>query len=301
MSFDHIQFGFRYSAALTNPKRYRLLKNPRWIGHSQADLVIDILTELMNRPHAHASNLVIVGNAKSGKTAILQRFFDLFGDPHSNDETQVIKPVIRAGLRPTNRLNPTPDEKGLYASILECFWCPYQINDPTAALRKQAIQSLRRVQCRILFVDDFQHFLKGTTAQRRKVVNAIRSLSDELAIPVVLTGTEETLSMLHTSPKQSLRFPVVRLPRMELNAEFQKWLANFESMLPLRKKSGLSHLPIALALLSISEGNLGSLRDFLIGCAKNAIKDGSEAITLNIIEASAAARRSTSSSPCENA
>ena len=279
MNHDHLHPEFRFVMALSDAERIEFLDRPRWIGYPQADRILDTLKGLMNKPEKpRMPNLLIVGDPNNGKTTIVRRFYDLCGQSYVDEEPQAIKPVLLA------QAPPSADEKGLYASILECFLAPYRPTDPALKLRYQVVHLMRRTKCRILLIDEFHSFLTGTPLKQREVMNAIKFLCNELAIPIVGIGTGEAVRVLHTDPQHASRFPVVRLPRWELNVEFRRLLAGFELVLPLKKKSGLSDLPIASALHAISEGNLGNLHTLLMECAREAIRDGSEAIAVGMIQ-----------------
>ena len=74
------------------------------------------------------------------------------------------------------------------------------------------------------------------------------------------------------------------LPAWELNVDFQRLLAGFEKILPLKLRSNLHAPELAQRLYTISEGNTGNLHRLLIECAVEAIKSGKEQIDKTIVE-----------------
>lgn len=278
-SYVHVHPDFRHILGLSDKERIEFMDQPRWIGHKTAQQILDTLQGLMHKPvRPRMPNLLIVGDPNNGKTTVVRRFRDLCGQGYVNDDAEPVKPVILA------EAPPSADEKGLYISILERFFTPYRASDPPSKLRYQVIHLLRMCHTRVLIIDEFHSLLTGSPIKQREVMNTIKLLCNELAIPIIGVGTREAVRVLHTDPQHASRFDVMTLPLWELNQDFQRLLAGFEKVLPLKKPSKL-HIPEFASLLhTISEGNTGNLHRLLIECATEAIKSGIEQIDKSIIE-----------------
>lgn len=281
-AYGHIHKDFREVVNLPDSERIAFLDAPRWIGYERAQLILETLHGLMLKPkRPRMPNLLIVGDSNNGKTTLIHRFHALCGQGFVDENVDPVKPLIVA------QSPPSADEKGLYVSILEQFWAPYRASDSTTKLRYQVVHQLRLCQSQILVIDEFHSLLTGTATKQREVMNAIRLLCNELAIPIVGVGTRDAVRVLHTDPQHASRFDVLPLPLWELNADFQRLLAGFERVLPLKKPSQLSAPEMATALHSICAGNLGDLHRLLVACAEAAIKSGTEQITAQIIRSNA--------------
>jgi hypothetical protein len=254
----------------------------RWVSYRAARQIIDTLQGLMHKPaRPRMPNLLIVGEPNNGKTTVVRRFQELCGKGYVDDDADPVKPVIVA------EAPPSADEKGLYISILERFWAPYRASDSTAKLRYQVIHLMRRVRCRLLIIDELHSLLTGSAVKQREVMNTIKLLCNELAIPIVGVGTREAVRVLHTDPQHASRFDVVSLPSWELKEDFQRLLLRFEKVLPLKQRSHLYRPQMAATLHTISEGNLGNLHRLLVECAAEAIRKGAEQITPEIVQGKA--------------
>jgi hypothetical protein len=278
-SYEHIHSDFRHIMGMSDKERIEFMDQPRWIGYKTAQQILDTLQGLMHKPvRPRMPNLLIVGESNNGKTTIIRRFSDLCGQGYVNDDAEPVKPIILA------EAPPSADEKSLYISILERFFTPYRASDPVSKLRYQVIHLFRACHVRILVIDEFHSLLTGSPVKQREVMNAIKLLCNELAIPIVGVGTREAVRVLHTDPQHASRFDVLTLPLWELNQDFQRMLAGFEKVLPLKKSSKLHTPELASLLHTISEGNTGNLHRLLIECATEAIESGKEQIDKPIIE-----------------
>lgn len=278
-SLEHIHTDFRHIMLLSDQERLEFLDEPRWIGYKTAQQIMETLQGLLHKPQRpRMPNLLLVGDPNNGKTTIVRRFSDLCGQGYVNENADPVKPIILA------EAPPSADEKGLYMSILERFFTPYRASDPVSKLRYQVIHLFRACHVRMLIIDEFHSLLTGSAVKQREVMNAIKLLCNELAIPIVGVGTREAVRVLHSDPQHASRFDVLSLPAWELNQDFQRLLAGFEKVLPLKKPSRLHEPELASLLYAISDGNLGNLHRLLVECAKQAVISGKEQIDKSTID-----------------
>ena len=279
MDVEHLLPEFRHVAGWGAEERIRFMAEPRWIEYPRARSILETLKRMLDLPkRPRMPSLLIVGEPNNGKTTLVRTFQEQHGQGYVNDEDEPVKPVIIA------EAPPVADEKGLYISILERFSAPYRESSAANALRMKAIRMLRYCHTKMLIIDELHSLLTGTSRQQRLVMNALKLLCNELAIPIIGVGTREAVQVLHTDPQHASRFDVAELAVWKGDAEFQSLVASFERVLPLRKSSGIHQPELVAPIYSICGGNIGNLHRLLVECASEAIRSGSEQIDKDIVE-----------------
>lgn len=276
---SHIDPAFRHILGFSDRDRINFIDYPRWVDYPVANKIITALRDLMDKPQKpRMSNLLIVGPPNNGKTTIIRRFSELYGESTVDDNEEPIKPVLVA------EAPPSADEKALYISILERFHAPYRATDPSSKLRYQVIHLFRHCHVRLLVIDEFHSLLTGSAIKQREVMNALKLMCNELSVPIIGVGTPEAVRVLHTDPQHASRFDIMSVPHWTAGVDFQRLLAGFEMILPLKKPSNISSRELAPKIFALSDGNIGNVHRLLMECAKAAIQKGTEQITPDIIE-----------------
>lgn len=276
---DHLHPDFRPVLELSDRERILFMGEERWISYPAANKVLDTLRSLIEMPkRLRMPNLLIVGDSNIGKTSIVEHFRKAHAVGYVDENADPVRPVIVA------EAPPSADEKAMYVAILDKLWMPFRINDTKLALRYQLLHSFRELKVRMLIIDELHSLLTGSTLRQKEVMNALKSLCNELAIPIVGVGTMEAVKVLHTDPQHASRFDVIKLEVWKLDSDFQRLLKAFEAILPLKRPSGLFKPDKARLIHSISGGNTGDAHKLLMACATEAIKTGKEQIDSELLE-----------------
>lgn len=280
--YPHLLESTQALLPLSKEERIQYLHQDRWIGYDRATKIIAVLEDLLTQPRKiRPLSLLLIGEPNNGKTTIIREFHQQHHTESSRDPVtdllEVIKPAILI------EAPPTADDKALYMAMLDYFFVPFRPTDPKAALRYQLVHLLRKFKTKMLIIDEIHNFLSGTAIKQREVMNTLKSLSNELKISIVGVGTKDAVRVLHTDSQHASRFDVEDLPKWDLDLDFRNLLVSYERLLPLKKESNLSMRQSATLLHDISSGNLGDLNRLLIECAKDAILNGSEQITIETI------------------
>jgi hypothetical protein len=263
---------------LPDIERIDRIRGARWIGYTGAKEILDKLQDLLTHPKLHRMpNLLIYGDTNNGKTMIVNRFHKQHAAYDNPNGEGAVVPVLLI------QCPPVPDEGRFYNAVLEAVFSPYKASDRPDKKQFQTIQMLRRIQLKVLILDEIHNLIAGNLNKQRHFLNTLKYLGNELQIPIVGVGTKDALVALQAAPEVANRFEPAHLPRWDMNDDYLKLLASFERMLPLKKASNLIETEIAIKLLSMSEGLLGELSTILVKTAVKAVKSGGEQITVKLL------------------
>lgn len=278
-SYSHLNDSAIEALTLSDAERIHKIRSERWIGYPKAKQILAKLEDLLIYPRTHRMpNLLVVGDTNNGKTMLAQRFMNLHPADDNPDGDGIIAPVLLV------QAPPVPDEGRFYNAILEMLFAPYRPSERVDKKQFQVIKLLRYIGLKVLVIDEIHHILAGNMNRHKAFLNVIKYLGNELQISIVGVGTKDAFRALQTDPQLSNRFEPVTLPRWEMDHDFQRLLASFERMLPLKQPSGLAQQELASTLFAMSEGYIGELSRLLSDASALAINSGTEQISLKLLQ-----------------
>jgi hypothetical protein len=270
----HLRPEARHLALLPAAERLAGMPANRWIGYTRANQAITLLGRMLacEPGRIRPRNLLIVGATNNGKTAIAERFLrDHPQRPSENGEQEVF-PVLLV------QMPPSPTVGRLYAAILAGLGVPGALHARLPDREGAALYLLRRVECRMLMLDELHNLLAASIPRQRELLNLLRYLGNELRIPLACLGTREAYLAIRTDDQLENRFEPFLLPLWEDGPEFGRLLASFEAVLPLREPSGLGLPAMCAMILRRSEGTIGEVAALLAAAAEAALLGGQERI-----------------------
>lgn len=263
---------------LSDQERIKYTLQEKWIGYPKAKTIYDKLDDLMNHPITNRMpNMLLVGETNNGKTAILKRFAKK-NDAYIDSRTSLlVAPVVYV------QAPPLPEEKRLYNNLLDTLQAPYKLSEKVEKKQQQVIHLLRKVDAKMLIIDEIQHVLAGNMGKQRLFLNVIKYLGNELNIPIVCAGIKTALNAIQTDDQLSNRFNPVSLSKWTLSDDYFRLLASLESIMPLKKESNLTDDEIAMSILNLSEGTIGEIMTVVQQATIYAIKTNKEFIDKKIL------------------
>ena len=277
-NYEHIHPKFRHIMKLSESERIDFIRTSRWIGYNRAKEIIQQLEDLLTHPkRPHMPNLLVVGESNNGKTTLIRHFYNQHFTPYEDENLDLIIPIILI------EAPSTASEKALYLALLESMVAPYKETASAEILYNQTLHLMRTYAVKMLIIDEFHSMFSGTARKQREMMNALKRLCNELQIPIVGVGTENAVNILYTDKQFASRFEVCELPAWNLDNDFKRMLASFESVLPLENASNLKNTDIAQAVYYKTKGNLGNIHNLLSRCAIEAIRSKKEIIDLKSI------------------
>jgi hypothetical protein len=276
---EHLEASHRPIADMSDEERIQWIRAERWISHPAAELALATMGDLLTYPQRNRMPcLLIHGRTGMGKTMILRKF--------SRDHPKSMDSRLGVAQMPVvlMQLPPEPAEVPFYEELLGALGLPLVGEVTRIRARRMARDALRIVNARILVIDEIHALLVGGDRQQRVFLNVIRLLANELEMPLVCAGTPEARRALLTDSGLADRFEAVELPRWSNTVAFRRLLASYSAILPLRKASQLDQDKVRAAILKLSDGITVRVARLLERLAVEAIRSGTECITLESFE-----------------
>lgn len=262
----------------SDEERIHSIKKAKWIGYSQANNIINRFNELLNYPVNHRMpNILLVGDSNNGKTALLNKFIKSNQSYVEEETGKLIIPTLLI------QAPPEPDERRFYNAILESLFAPYKSSEKIEMKQQRVIHLLKKVELRLLIIDEIHHVLAGNLSKQRSFLNVLKFLSNELKISMICSGTREAFNAIQTDPQLANRFEPKVLKKWKNDEDYLRLLASFESLLPLKEPSMLVEPSLSTKILAMSEGLIGEISKILELASILAIESGIEKINRNIL------------------
>lgn len=268
--------------AANHDARIDRMKANAWIGYDTAIGARNQLETLLRYPQTHRMpNLALIGESNNGKTMILRNFCGRVNPPGDPMAEKSILPVIMIDTP------PNPKEGRLYYAILERLCAQGSPREPEDSKRHRIRIILSHLETRMLVLDDFFNVGAGSMTSKRQFLNALRSLGNYLGIPIVVSGTPETLSALSIDDSIANRFKPVFLPDWDGGrlVEFARFVKSIEPSLLLRNECDIYQPETLRRLMTLGGGRIGEVVEILRVLAGSAIDTCKETISAGDIDA----------------
>ncbi len=267
--------------------RVMLIKTEKFIPYEKGNDILERLEELLREPKKpRMPGYLIVGDSGNGKTSILRKFCRTHPPTDGLDAEAV--PVVPV------EAPDGPDPDALYESVLEYLMVPFKRSDKREQKKRDVKYYLKDAGTRMLCVDELHNILNGTKTRQGMFLTALKGLTNQLLMPIVLAGTREALNAITQDDQIRSRYRPLFLPRWKMDKEYVTLLASIEKTLPLKKPSRLASPELAPEILERSHGLLGEIITLISEAAVAAIRTTkSERITLKEITESKYIRPAT--------
>lgn len=270
--------GIEQIRLLDKEKRIAYTEEEHWLPYSRANALLKRLEKLLNHPKRYRMPcLAITGVANSGKTMLLREF----EARHCPKD----RPLRETALIPVLYVQcpPQADRSELYDAILDAMKAPYKSVQKPGAKLKIVLHIMRQTGVRLLLLDELNQSIIIQKKQILVFLSAIKHISNELLIPVVLGGTEVVATTITNDPQFASRFTVKGLKTWRLDNAFLKLLKTLSENTALREPLNLATPEIAPLIHGWSEGLLGEVVELVRLATIKALETGQETITAETI------------------
>jgi len=270
------------SASSSNEERIARIAAGVWVPHAQTAAILQIMRGLLAAPNqVRADNLAIIGEPNSGKSALLDRFYEKHQsayDPTVDDPQVAIWRI---------EMPESPDPPAVLRELLRTVGAQHSARDPSDVLVHRVKVLAESLNVRLFVIDEVHNGFRGTKRQQQILLNVLRGLSNKTRRPVVIAGTKEVENFLDYDDQLSERYLRRRLPSWKENLQTQQLLKGFEKEFALKNPSGLASPAMTESILRLSGSRLGRIAKLLRNAAIEAILSGTEKITEENLKESA--------------
>lgn len=276
--YPHLDKNVAPVADMSSSDRIAYIQRDRFIRHRIAREILDELDSLIARDdQIRPQGRLLASHSLMGKTTLIAEFLSTHPASDNPGGDAAIVPALSIQC-------PETAKEGVYAEIIKSLNVKPPKSMKTCDLRHCAIDLMRKVGVRIIFIDEFHNILEGSPNAQRKALNSIKYLINALQRPVVVSGTSEAITAISSDIQISSRLEKLIIPRFKNNDDFTDLLYGFELLLPLRRASNLDSNDLPELIHTHSNGILGNIADLLNKAAIIAIKSGTETISRLEIE-----------------
>lgn len=261
-------------------ERIKLALTDHFIAHTAVIQVIEYLELLMKIPKKpRMKGLILYGESGTGKTMLVHEFQKKYEEKINPDGECDELPILIVET-PTE-----PKERELYDRILDTIGVPYRKTDDLLTKEKSVSHYCNLLNVKLIIFDEFHNILNGTTSQQKRILSAVKGLTNRIQIPIVLVGTKDVLIAVETDEEVKRRFDKSELPLWKNDKEFRRFLLSLERTLPLKYPSYLyKNEELILWLLERTDGILAEIVHIIKQACVRAIIKEYERITLDTVK-----------------
>jgi hypothetical protein len=252
-----------------------------FVMHPQVQTIFNDFNELRLNRHFQSDQqcMLLTGDTGVGKSHLITHYKKsvLAGQSYSRDSMPVLVSRISSG-------------KGLDATLtqiisdLELFGSHQRKKRGYATdLTKKLVNSLIRANVELLIINEFQELIEFKTVQERQLIaNALKYISEEAKVPIVLVGMPWA-EQIAEEPQWSSR--LIRRRKLEYfslqydRKYYRQYLMGLAKYMSFDEPPKLEDKHIAVPIFAACKGENRALKHLLLEALKIALIDGDN--TLN--------------------
>lgn len=277
--YSHLNTLCQSIIGLPIKERIGFIHEGKWVNHSAGVNIRNRIKSSLFLPNnEQAMCMMIVGAGGVGKSSLLDR---VVKDCESWAHRQgVPAPYLQL------KLPSDPTLKNNISAL--CNQCGLSTHSVTKdALPKPLELLFKARKIRMLLVDEFNHLLAVNRIEARKNLNFFKLISGPpMSLILVAFGTHDAMHAIRMDIQLSSRFQVFELEQWRPDEEFRSFLASYEKCLPLMYPSNLASKEIVDYFVNQLEPTTRNIVNRLKWAAMTAILEGSERISIDVLERS---------------
>ncbi len=238
MSRDHLAPTAAALLDCSKAERLEAIHEDRWITYPRARFALEVLETLLARPRTtRMTSVAVYADSGMGKTMLMERFKRAHPPAYDPNERRMVAPVLAL------QMASHATERRFYGQLLTSIGVPFAPRATVLDLEFQALRNLRRMDVKVLMLDEVHNILAGNAREQRIVPNMLRYLSNELKISLVCLGVSEVREAIGGDVQLARRFEELILPRWQgtRSSKTSSWpsCGTFRSGWPAKSRLGL--------------------------------------------------------------
>jgi hypothetical protein len=281
MSLDHSHLTSSAVELLagSDSDRIAVIRRERWVTYPRARCALEMLETLLARPRTtRMASIAVYADSGMGKTMLMERFKRAHPAAYDTAERRLVTPVLAL------QMASHATERRFYGQLLTAIGVPFPPRATILDLEIQVLRSLRRMEVRLLMLDEVHNVLAGSAKEQRILLNTLRYLSNELKISLVCFGISDAREAISGDIQLARRFQELLLVRWQGDEGFEELIVAILRHLPLKHASQISARALR-QVLQITDGVTAGVFAMFNDLAVEAIISGTECITDASIEA----------------
>jgi len=281
MSLEHSHLVQSAASLLDRSDSDRIvaIREERWITYPRARWSLEMLDELLERPRTtRMPSIAVYADSGMGKTMLMERFRRAHPATYNREQRRLISPVLAL------QMASHATERRFYGHLLQAIGVPFVPRATVLELEVQIMRNLKRMEVKLLMLDEVHNLLAGSAKEQRILLNTLRFISNELQISLVCLGIADARDAIGGDVQLMRRFEELTLPRWQGDEEFEQLVVIILRHLPLKLASQVSARALR-QVLEATDGVTARIFGMFNDLAIAAIRSGRECIDDTSVEA----------------
>jgi hypothetical protein len=263
-----------------NPPQIRQLKafSECYIEHPNVKKILADFDDLRESRYFHSDiqSMLITGDTGVGKSHLINHYKKrvLASQETSKERVPILETRISSHKGLDNTLIQILSDLDLFGSDQRASR-KYKLD-----LKQKVVNSLIKAEVELLIINEFQELIEFKTVQERQIIaNALKFISEEAKVPIVLVGMPWAIEIADEpqwSSRLVRRHNIDYFNLQEGKRYYLQYLKSLAKQMPFDIPPKLELAHTAIALYAISNGVNRALKHFLLESVKLALLDESK-------------------------
>lgn len=190
------------------------MNDDQFIRYPLVDRILTrMLDSVADSPRARPDGMCLVADPSNGKSHTFRKFVDEMWVQYGPDQGRSEIPVLLIDA-PVNGVS-----RDLMASLAHSLRIPLAPRTSGRSIPLQIMQAMNEAKVRALCVDELHNILPGGPFRQRAVLDHLKTIGNQLMIPVFLAGTAKAHHLVSRDDQYHERFPPLGMPRWKLDRD----------------------------------------------------------------------------------